>query len=456
MRTFTYLALIVISLCAVNAAQCVGISSGSITSTWGGVASWTVNCNTQTINMTYGVPSVCRGWLGVGWNNASAMNGADVVFAWYTSIRTYIYDYKNGNHVVGSVDAQQDLTNTVITQNSTWTSLSFRKSLNTGDTAGDLALIPGSSYYLLFACSVSTPQNDDWKSAGPHFSSSGNPLYTLQPVDFFAGTSTTGTRTTTTTTTATAAGSSTTTPALPASFVYDTKAINNAVPSVDAVNNVEQAQVTQTSAGTTLSFRKKLVTGDADGDLALVPGNTTYYLLLASYPADPAGDDITRAVGHFVNGVKTAQASKADLFAANGTTCPSGALLNKTVSTFFGVTIQYSVDCSGGYLYVNLKSNNTGWLACGFNKAPSMGGGDIVIGWLRDSSQTTTGSTSTSSGGAASGTTGSATGTSTTSPTTSQTPSSVSTTGVAVTGSAARSAPVAVAFVAVAAALIMF
>ncbi|MDD2759222.1 MAG: DOMON domain-containing protein [Methylomonas sp.] len=106
-------------------------------------------CDNSVLNMT--VTAKTTGWLGIGFSADPLMANTDMITGGINADQTtYLTDRFSTGYSAPSADAQQNVTLTSASESDGWTSLSFSRSLNTGDSVGDYNLLNG-SYYLLWA-----------------------------------------------------------------------------------------------------------------------------------------------------------------------------------------------------------------------------------------------------------------------------------------------------------------
>lgn len=104
---------------------------------------WRVNGSYIDCTLT----AATTGWIGVGFNNAAQMNGANIIIG-YVSGTPVITDQKGGFHS-HAIDTTDNITNKNGTESAGTTQLFFTIPLADDSNSQDFTLVPGNTYWLI-------------------------------------------------------------------------------------------------------------------------------------------------------------------------------------------------------------------------------------------------------------------------------------------------------------------
>ncbi|XP_067033519.1 mucin-12-like isoform X1 [Acropora muricata] len=113
--------------------------------------SWMFNSSMDTFHFVVKVRAT--GWIGFGLATQApnGMSGYDVAVSGTNNGTKYLKDYFTSNFAAPPQDAQQDWMLSYFSEEQNVTTLKFYRKRDTNDTANDIAIQPGQSYYFIWA-----------------------------------------------------------------------------------------------------------------------------------------------------------------------------------------------------------------------------------------------------------------------------------------------------------------
>lgn len=117
--------------------------------------SWMFNSSMDTFHFVVKVRAT--GWIGFGLATRApnGMMGYDVAVSGTNNGTRYLKDYFTSSFAAPPQDAQQDWMLSYFSEEQNVTTLKFYRKRDTNDTANDIAIQPGQSYYLIWAYHLS-------------------------------------------------------------------------------------------------------------------------------------------------------------------------------------------------------------------------------------------------------------------------------------------------------------